>query len=147
MYVPTRFGGNLTVKASAGRVEAITGPDGRPRLNGEDVGNDAHGWYTFRILDAEGPYTVTTEFVQVGQAARMPWNFYYWPTKSDAIHEPWDGTGDGRANTQAWADDEQAVPVGMPVAPGQDIVRAGPDGILQTIPSPRGHHDLVPQPL
>lgn len=136
VYVPTRFGGNLTVKVSAGRVEAITGPDGRRRSNGEDVGMDAHGWYTFRVVGAERPYSVETEFVQVAQASRMPWNFYYWPTKSDAIHEPWDGTGDGVARTRAVWDDEQAVPVGAPVAPGQDIVRAGPDGILQTIPAP-----------
>jgi hypothetical protein len=75
VYVPTRFGGNLGIKASSGRVEALTGPDGKVRTNGEDVGMDAHGWYTFRVVGAAGPYTVTNEYVQVGQAARLPWNF------------------------------------------------------------------------
>jgi hypothetical protein len=136
VYVPTRFGGNLTLSTSSGKVEAINGPDGRPRRNGEEIGNDQQGWYTFRVVGAEKPYTVGTEFVQVAQAARVPWNFYYWPTKSDCVHEPWDGTGDGRANTRAWGDDEQATPVGAYAAPGQDIVRAGPNGILETPPQP-----------
>jgi hypothetical protein len=135
VYVPTRFGGNLTVKTTSGTVEALTGPDGRTRTNGQEVGNNAQGWYTFRVKDGEGPFSVSTEFVQIGQASRMPWNYYYWPTKSDAVHEPWDGTGDGRANTRAVGDDEQAAPVGSYVAPGQDIVRAGPNGVLETMPS------------
>ncbi len=135
VYVPTKFGGNLTVTSSQGKVEALTGPDGKVRRNGDEVGMDQQGWYTFQVTGAEKPYTVTTEFVQVGQAARMPWSFYYWPTKSDAIHEPWDGTGDGRASTQALGDDEQAISYGMPAASGQDVVRAGPNGILDTPPA------------
>jgi hypothetical protein len=136
VYVPTRFGGILTLKTSSGTIEALSGPDGRPKKNGDDVGLDQHGWYTFKVVGASGEYSVTTEFVQVAQAAREPWNFYYWPTKSDAIHEPWDGTGDGRANTQAYGDDEQAIPVGWPAAPGQDVVRAGPNGVLESRPAP-----------
>ncbi|MBX6313983.1 MAG: hypothetical protein IRY99_13860, partial [Isosphaeraceae bacterium] len=141
VYVPTRFGGVLTIKTTSGTVEGLTGPDGLPRRNGAEVGadqpgRDQHGWYTFRVVGAERPYTVETTFVQVGQARRLPWNFYYWPTKSDAIHEPWDGTGDGIARSMAVGDDEQAVPVGMPVAPGQDIVRAGSNGILETPVAP-----------
>lgn len=136
VYVPTRFGGNLSVKSSAGTIEKLTGPDGRPRASGEEVGTDAHGWYTFKVVGADGPYTVSSEFVQLAQAAKMPWNYYYWPTKSDAIHEPWDGTGDGIARSQAIGDDEQAIPVGMPAPPGQDIVRAGPNGILETPVAP-----------
>jgi hypothetical protein len=136
VFVPTRFGGTLKVTASSGKIEGLTGPDGRERRNGDDVGVDQHGWYTFRVVGGEGNYTVTNEFEQVAQASRMPWNFYYWPTKSDAIHEPWDGTGDGRASTQAMGDDEQAIPYGWPAAPGQDVVRAGPNGVLETAPAP-----------
>lgn len=136
VYVPTRFGGNLTVRSSAGEVSNLSGPDGRQRQNGEDLGIGQHGWYTFRVSGAADAYTVSTEFVQVAQAARMPWNFYYWPTKSDAIHEPWDGTGDGRASSIAVGDDVQVIPYGYPAAPGQDVVRAGPNGILETMPGP-----------
>ncbi len=136
VYIPTRFGGNLTIRATEGRIEAITGPDGRERRNGDDVGNDAQGWFTFRVVGAEKPYAVTTEFVQVGEAVRKPWNFYYWPTKSDAIHEPWDGTGDGVARSWAQGDDEQVVSPGSPVSPGSDIVRAGPNGLLESAVAP-----------
>src|SRR5437879_4391965 len=48
VYVPTRFGGVLTIKTSEGQVDALTGPDGRPRQNGAEVGNGQQGWYTFR---------------------------------------------------------------------------------------------------
>src|SRR4051812_1070110 len=38
VYVPTRHGGTLTVRAGAGAVEDLAGPDGRPRINGREVG-------------------------------------------------------------------------------------------------------------
>jgi hypothetical protein len=132
IYIPTRFGGVLTIRASAGTVEAITGPDGRPRQNGAEVGENQHGWYTFKVTGAKTPYTINTSFVQVGQSIRMPWNFYYWPTKSDAIHEPWAG-GNARVDTmQAYGDDVMVATPGGYIAPGQDIVRAGPNGLLET---------------
>jgi hypothetical protein len=134
VYIPTRFGGELTVKATSGKVGPIVGPDGRERANGSDVGMNAHGWYTFAVTadDPEKPYAVSTTFVQVGQSARKPWNFYYWPTKSDAIHEPWAG-GNGRVDTmQAYGDDRLVATPGGYIAPGQDIVLAGPNGILET---------------
>ncbi len=134
VYVPTKFGGVLTVKTSSGTVENLMGPDGKPRKSGEEVGDNAQGWYTFLVKDAEKekPYNVDTTFVQVGAAARMPWNFYYWPTKGDAIHEPWAG-GNGRVDTpRAYGDDLQVVPFGSPIAPGQDIILPGNNGILET---------------
>lgn len=135
VYVPTRFGGVLTVKSTSGSVEALTGPDGRPRRNGEETGENAHGWYTFRVTGAEKdqPYSVQTTFVQAGQASRMPWNFYYWPTKGDSIHEPWAG-GNGRVDSQRNpnSDDVQIAPYGSYIAPGQDIILPGPNGLLES---------------
>src|SRR4051794_33165687 len=98
VYVPTQFGGELTIRTTAGNVGRIVGPDGRERRNGQEVGRNQQGWYAFSVTGASAPYTVETSFVQVGQSARKPWNFYYWPTKSDAIHEPWAG-GNGRVDT------------------------------------------------
>src|SRR4051812_35778376 len=46
VYVRRAFGGVLTVTTPAGEVGPIAGPDGRPRVNGQEVGNNAHGWYT-----------------------------------------------------------------------------------------------------
>lgn len=136
VYVPTRHGGTLSVTASDGDVEAITGPDGRPRTNGREVAG--HGWYTFRVSGtAPGRhYAVATAFVQVGGAERMPWNYYYWPTKGDSIHEPWSG-GNGRVDTQYPAgDDILVVAFGAAIAPGQDIILPGANGLLETRPAP-----------
>jgi hypothetical protein len=136
VYVPTRFGGVLTIKTSSGTVGPILGPDGRPRQNGQEVGTNQQGWYTFTVTGADRPFTVETTFVQVGQSLRKPWNFYYWPTKSDAIHEPWAG-GNGRVDTmRAWGDDVLVATPGGYIAPGQDIVRAGPNGLLETPVAP-----------
>jgi hypothetical protein len=137
VYVPTRFGGVLTIQTTSGTLGPILGPDGRERLNGREVGENAHGWYSFKVTGAGQPFTVSTTFVQVGQSLRKPWNFYYWPTKSDAIHEPWAG-GNGRVDTmQAYGDDQLVASPGSYIPPGQDIVRAGANGILET-PVTRG---------
>lgn len=136
VYVPTRYGGNLTINATDGEVGRIVGPDGRAVANGADVGLDHQGWYTFRVEGADGPYSVSTLFVQVGEAARKPWNFYYWPTKGDAVHEPWSG-GNARVDTQfVNGDDILVATPGGYIAPGQDIVLPGPNGLLETMPAP-----------
>ena len=134
VYNPTRFGGVLTIKASAGTVEEIVGPDGKTRRNGEEVGNDQQGWFRFKVaaVDKEERYTVETSFVQTAMSKRLPWNFYYWPTKADAIHEPWAG-GNGRVDTiRPMGDDIMVATPGGYIAPGQDIVRAGANGLLET---------------
>ncbi|WP_422923859.1 hypothetical protein [Singulisphaera sp. PoT] len=139
VYVPTRHGGTLTIKTSAGTIETLTGPDGKPRTNGREVGGqDAHGWYTFRVsgAGANSSYRVETEFVQIGQSARMPWNYYYWPTKGDSIHEPWSG-GNGVVDTPGpVGDDVLVASFGSGIAPGQDIILPGANGILDTRPAP-----------
>ncbi|WP_435008343.1 hypothetical protein P12x_005574 [Tundrisphaera lichenicola] len=138
VYVPTRFGGVLTIKASSGTVEEIVGPDGKTRKNGEEVGTDQQGWYRFKVgqVEPDSRYTVETSFVQLGLSKRLPWNFYYWPTKADAIHEPWAG-GNGRVDTmQPLGDDQMVASPGGYIAPGQDIIRAGPNGLLETPASP-----------
>jgi hypothetical protein len=142
VWLPTRFGGELTIQVSHGTLGPIVGPDGRERQNGHEIGNDAHGWYTFTVTpekDKEGKeqsYSVSASFVQVGQSTRKPWNFYYWPTKADCIHEPWAG-GNGRVDTvQVFGDDRLVATPGGYIAPGQDIVMAGPNGILETPTAP-----------
>ena len=138
VFVPTKFGGNLTIKASAGTVEAIVGPDGKAKKNGDDIGGSSQGWYTFKVVGPEEGerFTVETSFVQTATSTRLPWNYYYWPTKSDAIHEPWAG-GNGRVDTmRPFGDDIMVATPGGYIAPGQDIIRAGPNGILDTPSAP-----------
>src|SRR5262245_55181461 len=75
VYVPTRFGGELKVTATSGQVLGLKGPGGADQANGQDVGVDRQGWYTFKVEGARKPYAVETAFVQVGQSLRKPWNF------------------------------------------------------------------------
>jgi hypothetical protein len=137
VYVPTRFGGELTVRTTDGQVVEFTreGPGSTPKVNGQEIGVDQHGWYTFKIEGAKKPYTVETSFVQVARSAKKPWNFYYWPTKADSIHEPWAG-GNARVDTMMPNGDDQLIasPGGY-IPPGVDIVMAGPNGLLETLPA------------
>lgn len=132
IYVPTAFGGELTIKSTGGAISPIKGPDGKERPNGQDLGAAPPGWYTFTVSKAEKPYTVSNTFIQVGESTRRPWNFYYWPTKGDAIHEPW-ANGNARVDTmQVYGDDVLVATPGGYIAPGQDIVHPGANGVLET---------------
>ncbi len=134
VYIPTRFGGELTIKTSAGKVEEIKGPNGAVRANGGEVGTDQQGWFTFKVTGADKPYKVETKFVQSAQSQKKPWNFYYWPTKADSLHEPWAG-GNGRVDTyDVKGDDRRIVMAGQYIEPGKDIIMAGPNGLLETVP-------------
>ena len=53
VYVPTRFGGELTIKATSGEVAELKGPDGAALTNGQDIGMDHQGWYTFKVAGRE----------------------------------------------------------------------------------------------
>ncbi|MBV8317733.1 MAG: hypothetical protein JOZ53_22560, partial [Planctomycetaceae bacterium] len=58
VYIPTRFGGVLTIKTTSGTVGPIIGPDGKERLNGQELGlnqpagQEHQGWYTFTVTEA-----------------------------------------------------------------------------------------------
>ncbi|MGO9922669.1 MAG: hypothetical protein ACLQIB_49235 [Isosphaeraceae bacterium] len=138
VYVPTRFGGELRITTTVGKISELKGPNGVARSNGQDVGTDQQGWHTFKVEGAAKPYTIATTFVQVGESTKRPWNFYYWPTKADSIHEPWAG-GNGRVDTtlqSVGGDDQMIAAPGGYIPPGQDIVLAGPNGLLETLPAP-----------
>ncbi len=134
VYVPTRFGGELQVKTTDGKIVDLKRPGGAPLINGQDVGIDHQGWYTFKVEGAKKRYSVENTFIQVAQSTRKPWNFYYWPTKADSIHEPWAG-GNARVDTMATnGDDRLIIAPGGYIAPGNDIVLAGQNGLLETLP-------------
>src|SRR5262245_5941303 len=89
VYVPTRLGGRLTIATSEGQVGPISSPHGQAIANGQELGTSAQGWYTLQVNGTTRPYKISASLVQFGQSMRRPWNFYYWPTKADTIHEPW----------------------------------------------------------
>ena len=151
VYVPTRHGGILTVKGGRRHGRGAHRPRrAAPRATARRSAGRTRTAGTrsaSRAPTPDKPYAIETTFVQVGQAARMPWNFYYWPTKGDSIHEPWAG-GNGRVDTPGPAgDDIKVAPYGAAIAPGQDIILPGANGLLETPTGPGRHLDLVPQPL
>ncbi len=90
---------------------------------------------------------MATTFVQVGQSTKKPWNFYYWPTKADSIHEPWAG-GNGRVDTMST---QRRRPVDRhawglhPARAGHRVGRA--ERAARDAAGARRRRDLVPQPL
>src|SRR4051794_8103474 len=60
VYIPTRFGGELTIKASSGQVVELKGPRGQALSNGKDIGVDREGWVTFKVKGAKPSYSVET---------------------------------------------------------------------------------------
>ena len=126
-------------------------PTASPVKNGEEVGTDQQGWYRFKVTNPEkdAPYyrrdrlrparpeqADALELLLLAHQGRF------------ALHEPWAG-GNGRVDTMQ-SDGRRSVMVATPggyIAPGQDIIRAGANGLLETPGRPRRHDHLVPQPL
>ena len=100
-------------------------------------------------MGADKPYKVETKFVQVAQSMRKPWNFYYWPTKADSIHEPWAG-GNGRVDTDysmLRGDDELIRTSGQLHTPWRGHRPGRPQWPARDPASRRRRCHLVPQPL
>ena len=140
VYVPTKWGGVLTVATTSGMISELKHPDGTPYTNGTETGENQHGWYKF-LVSGSSSYTVSATFVQEGQATRRPWNFYWWAKKGDYIRDPLDPNtglpiGNGVANTTAGGTDWQMIPVGQPAGPLAAIVHCATDGTLETAPTP-----------
>jgi CSLREA domain-containing protein len=84
VYVPTRWGGSLSVSTPVA-VQAATvlrSPDGTPFTNGSETGRDKHGWYMVFTPDASSAYPVSNAFREEGEARTVPWNFFYFPLKA-----------------------------------------------------------------
>ncbi len=89
-----------------------------------------------RSQGAKKPYSVQDQLRSGGsRATKKPWNFYYWPTKADSVHEPWAG---GNARVDTMTPERRRRMVATPggyIAPGVDIVWAGQNGLLETLPA------------
>jgi FG-GAP repeat len=92
VYVPTKWGGKLTVATDDGVVADLRYPDGTLFVNGTEIGNDRHGWFTFQVSGSTA-YTVTTQFVQEGISSTIPWNFFYFPYKEGTSPNLYDDPG------------------------------------------------------
>lgn len=83
-YVPTKWGGVLTISTTAGTIKNVKYPDGSAYATDTETGKDKQGWYTFRVTGAQ-TYTVSCTFYQEGEVpeASKPWNAWFWSYKSD----------------------------------------------------------------
>ncbi len=99
VYVPTRWGGVLTLDTDRGAISKLTTPQG------VDVGvplsspltytvpHGAHGWYTFDVAGTGGvSHVVSTRFEQTGTASSVPWDYWYYPLVDAADPNLYDGT-------------------------------------------------------
>ena len=98
---------------------------------------DQQGWYTFKVEGPTKPYTVETTFVQVGQSVKRALELLLLadqgrrdPRALGRRQRP------GRHDVQLSGDDQSIASPGAYIAPGQDIVLAGPNGLLETQPAP-----------
>lgn len=88
LYVPTRWGGLLTVEAEAGTAALYRDDPDRPiagpaaRLE-HPIGLDEQGWYRLLLLDAAGA-AAELRFEQRGEAAVPPWNAWHFPEAPEA---------------------------------------------------------------
>ncbi|MFO0872737.1 MAG: thrombospondin type 3 repeat-containing protein [Phycisphaerales bacterium] len=107
VYVPTTYGGALTVATSAGEVTDLKGPDGKAYENKSNAGTGRHGYYTFTIKGAAN-YVIETTFSEQRSLKRMTdddktndvWNAWWWPYWDKKDPNQYDETVDyGAGNT------------------------------------------------
>lgn len=81
VYVPTRWGGTLSLQPPVAVLNSMVlrAPDGTPFTNGSETGRDKHGWYLVFTRDAANAYPFANTFAEAGEAATVPWNFFYFP--------------------------------------------------------------------
>ena len=101
VYVPTRFGGELQVKTTSGKIVDLKGPNGAARTQRpRHRRRPARMVYIQSMRAPRSPTRWKPPSFRSPRASRKPWNFYYWPTKADSIHEPWAG-GNARVDTMS----------------------------------------------
>jgi len=127
VYIPTKWGGRLNVTAPGAQIVQLNYPAGNSYANGEETGEDKHGWYTFRV-EGSSNYTVSTAFTQAGEATRRPWNFYFWSALGNHIWVPDNCTSNCRCESRAEGDDIQVIGYQTIVNPGTVVVESARTG-------------------
>lgn len=111
IYVPTKWGGTLSIKTSAGTVQLFYN-------NGKDIDDtikmqimagqhliqsaagklsytipdNKRGWYYVRVRNTQTA-NVSNTFTQQGQATDRPWNGWYCPTEPNSNHNLYENSG------------------------------------------------------
>ena len=111
VYVPTMFGGDLTLSNGTVQLFYTDGADldyetAAQIYNGDldasmvaegdpctyEVEEDEHGWYYVKLSSA-GSASIRATFVQMGEADAIPWNGWYWPYPNDQNPNLYDDDG------------------------------------------------------
>jgi hypothetical protein len=77
VYVPTRYGGKLSVLSENGIISIHNGNHITELGNHYEVKEDEHGWYYLKVNCSTDDW-IGTQFVQTGQADKIPWNMLDW---------------------------------------------------------------------
>ena len=132
-----------------GKVVELKGPNGLP--NGQRPGHRPGPAGLVHLQGRRAPRSPTRSrppSFRSAQSMKKPWNFYYWPTKADSIHEPWAG-GNARVDTMIHA--QRRRPVDRRAGrlhPARRGHRPGrPQRPARDPAGRRRRRDLVPQPL
>ena len=72
VYVPTRFGGELHVKTTDGKIVDLKRPNGSPFVDSQDIGFDHQGWYTFKVEGTRSHTRSRTPSFRSRRAPRSP---------------------------------------------------------------------------
>ncbi len=152
IYVPTKWGGTLTVGSNVSLKLYYTDGSDLTSSLAEQILNEeimpvAYGsfieytlsesvfkWFYVKA-DGEAMVDIWCYFGQVAEASKRPWNFYYWPTCGDHIH---DG-GNQWADTEAAPGDLQLSAYNSAIDMENHlgiVILAGIDGTIQTTPTP-----------
>ena len=139
VYVPTRFGGALTVKSTAGKVETDHGPR-RPRAEERRGGRHRQARLVHLQGDraGEGQALRRRDHLRPGRPehAGSPGTSITGRPSPTRSTSPGPAATPGSTRCSPCGDDELVAQPGGYIAPGQDIVRAGPNGLLETPVAP-----------
>jgi hypothetical protein len=112
LYVPTKWGGKITLSGSNIELFYTDGSDldcettGKKIFKGEldakrvaqekpinyEVPENKHGWYYVKITN-RNQTAISSTFVQEGEAGTTPWNGWYWPKLDTVNPNLYDKTG------------------------------------------------------
>ncbi|HEX2952049.1 MAG TPA: hypothetical protein VHV83_21145 [Armatimonadota bacterium] len=83
VYVPTKWGGTLTIRTTAGTIDGLhNASTGMAYTNGGQIGQNQQGWYVFKVNGATD-YTVSNTFTQQRAVSRKPWTCQWYPMPNE----------------------------------------------------------------
>lgn len=88
VFVPTKYGGKLTISSDHCIIGNITNPQGYIVNNGDNLGMNCNGWYTFEVTPVypNTEYDIESTFEQSGDSSKQPWPCPWYPIAEDIAY-------------------------------------------------------------